>query len=186
MQDEQIVALYWVRDEDAIVQTQKKYGNYLFKIAQNVLNDWNDSEESVNDTYWKAWGSIPPHRPRLLSTYLGKLTRELSIDRFRRKNSQKRQASQYALSLAELEDCVSGGDTTEQSADMMLLGDAINAFLDTLSPTARCTFVGRYYYMDSLQEVAAYYGMSEAKVRNLLYRTRQKLKIWLEQEGFAV
>lgn len=184
MQDEQIVALYWGRDENAIRVTQEQYGHYLYKIAYNVLTNREDSEESVNDTYWKAWESMPPQKPGILATYLGKITRQLSIDRYRKRNSKKRQGSQYALSLSELDECVSGGNATEQSVDLTLLGEAINAFLDTLSPEARCTFVGRYYYMDSLREVAAYYGMNESKVKNLLYRTRIGLKAHLEQEGF--
>ena len=184
MQDEQIVALYWGRDENAIRATQEQYGHYLYKIAYNVLTNREDSEESVNDTYWKAWESMPPQKPGILATYLGKITRQLSIDRYRKRNSKKRQGSQYALSLSELDECVSGGNATEQSVDLTLLGEAINAFLDTLSPEARCTFVGRYYYMDSLREVAAYYGMSESKVKNLLYRTRIGLRAHLEQEGF--
>lgn len=186
MEDEQIVALYWSRDESALQLTQEKYGHYLFKIAYNVLANQEDSEESVSDTYWKAWTSMPPHKPSILGTYLAKITRQLSIDRFRKRNSKKRQASQYALSLAELDECVSGGNTTEQTADLTLLGETINAFLDTLTPEARCTFVGRYYYMDSLSEVAAYYGMRESKVKSLLFRTRIGLKAYLEQEGFDV
>lgn len=186
MRDEEIVALYWDRDENAIRATEKQYGPYLYKIAYNVLTNREDSEESVNDTYWKAWESMPPHKPGVLATYLGKITRQLSIDRYRKRSSKKRWGSQYALSLSELDECVSGGNDTEQSVDMALLGKSINSFLDTLSPEARCTFVGRYYYMDSLREVAAYYDMSESKVKSLLHRTRIGLKTHLKQEGFDV
>lgn len=184
MQDEKIVALYWQRDENAIQETEQKYGRYLSKIAHNILSDFEDSREAVNDTYLKAWNSMPPHRPGVLATYLGKITRQLSIDIFRRRNREKRRASQYALSLSELEECVCGGNTTEQDVDLHLLAEAINAYLYTLTPQARNTFVGRYYYMDSIREVAAYYGMSESGVKSMLFRTRQGLRNYLEQEGF--
>ena len=186
MQDDKIVALYWQRNEAAIVETEQKYGRYLSKIAYNILADFEDSKECVNDTYLRAWNSMPPNRPKVLATYIGKITRQISIDRFRSRNRVKRQASEYALSLAELEDCVSGSDGTEQVVDIHLLAEAINAYLYSLSPEARNTFVGRYYYMDSIREVASYYGMSESKVKSMLYRTRKGLKVYLEQEGFAL
>ena len=184
MRDDLIVELYWSRDETAILETEQRYGRYLFKIACNILCDIEDSRESVNDTYLKAWGSMPPHRPGVLATYLGKITRQLSIDIFRTKNRQKRRASEYALSLSELEECVSGGNATEREVDLHLLAEAISAYLYTLSPEARNTFVGRYYYMDALKEVAAYYGMSEPKLKSMLHRTRLGLKKHLEREGF--
>ena len=108
MQDEMIVALYWKRDEKAISETERKYGRYLSKIAYNILSDWEDSKETVNDTYLKAWNSMPTHKPGVLSTYLGKITRQLSIDAFRTRNRDKRKHSEYAVSLSELEDCISG------------------------------------------------------------------------------
>ena len=186
MRDEAIVGLYWQREEEAIQETEHKYGRYLSKIAYNVLADVEDSKESVNDTYLKAWNSMPPHKPEVLSTYLGKITRQLSIDRFRGRKRKKRCASEYALSLSELEDCVSGGDATEQEVNLRLLSEAIGDYLRMQTPEARNTFVGRYYYMDSLKEVAAYFGMSESKAKSMLYRTRQGLKAYLEQEGFVV
>ena len=114
MTDAQIVELYHARDEKAIRETQTKYQKYLIKIAFNVLHDSADSEESVNDTYLAAWNSMPPHKPAVLSAYLGKLTRRISIDLFRKKNRQKRKGSEYAVSLTELEECVSGGETPEE------------------------------------------------------------------------
>lgn len=186
MKDDMIVALYWQRNENAIRETEQKYEHYLSKIAYNILSDFEDSKESVNDTYLKAWNSMPPHKPSVLATYLGKITRQLSIDIFKRRNREKRRASEYALSLSELEECVSGGDTTEQSIDLQLLAEAINAYLCKLSPEARNTFVGRYYYIDSIREVAAYYNMSESKAKSMLHRTRIGLKAYLEQEGFVL
>lgn len=184
MQDDKIVAMYWQRDETAIRETEKKYGRYLLKIANNILFDVEDSKESVNDTYLKAWNSMPPHKPAVLSSYLGKITRQLSIDLFRTKHRTKRQASQYAISLSELEECICGNSTTEQDVDIHLLADAINTYLGTLSKEARTTFTGRYYYMDSIKEIAAYHGISESKTKSILYRTRQGLKAYLQQEGF--
>ena len=184
MKDAEIVALYWERNEVAIQQTQQKYGAYLSKVAYNILSDFEDSKECVNDTYLKAWSSMPPQRPAVLSTYLGKITRQLAIDVFRKKHSAKRYASQYALSLEELGDSFSGGTTPEQALDAGKLDEAIGRFLRTLPEDARNTFIGRYYFFDSLKEVARYCGMSEARAKSLLYRTRQSLKAYLVKEGF--
>ena len=184
MRDDAIVELYWQRDESAIRETERKYARYLSKITYNVLADPGDCEEVVNDTCLKAWNSMPPHRPSVLGTYLGKIARQLSIDRFRTQNRKKRQVSEYSLSLSELEECVSGGDTTQQTVDTHLLAEAISSYLKALPAQACHTFVGRYYYMDPLKEVAAYCGMSESKAKSLLYRTRQGLKAYLKQEGF--
>lgn len=186
MQDQQIVALYWNRDESAIQATQEQYGNYLFKIAYNILADHEDSKESVNDTYLRAWYSMPPHRPSILSTYLGKITRQLSIDIFRKRNRMKRKASEYSISLSELDDCVSGGETPEDKLAAKLLGEAINQYLRRISPQARNLFIGRYYFMDPLKEVAAYCKMSESKAKSMLYRTRIGLRDHLREEGFDI
>lgn len=186
MQDEMIVDLYWQRNENAISETEQKYGPYLTKIAYNILADFEDSKERVNDTYLKAWSSMPPHRPSVLSTYLGKITRQLSIDWLRTQNRAKRKSSEYALSLSELEDCIAGGEAPEQSAELKSLADAINAYLYTLSPEIRNTFVGRYYFADSMKEVSRYYGRSEAKVKSMLYRARQGLREYLKKEGFEI
>ncbi len=186
MDDRVIVKLYWDRDEVAIDMTQKKYGAYLHKIAYNILCDPQDSQECVNDTYWAAWNSMPPNRPEVLSTYLGKLTRRISIDCFRRKNRLKRRASEYAVSLSELGDCISGGDDPEELLAMDLLAKSIERFLWELPEESRHVFVGRYYYLDPLKEVARYCGMSEAKAKTLLFRLRRSLKEHLEKEGFTV
>ena len=186
MEDEQIVQLYWDRDEQAIAETEIKYDRYLTKIAQNILDNLEDSRERVNDTYLAAWNSMPPHKPSILSTYLGKITRRLSIDCFRSRNRDKRRDSQYALSLEELGDCVSGGNTTEEIVNVNLLADTIGIYLRLLPEDARNAFIGRYYFLDSLREVAAYCGMTESRCKILLYRTRVGLKEYLEKEGFAV
>lgn len=180
MRDEMIVDLYWQRDESAVSETERKYGRYLSKIAHNILSD----RETVNDTYLKAWNSMPPHKPNVLSTYLGKITRQLSIDALRTRNREKRKPSEYEVSLCELEDCVSGEEIPERSVDLKLLAEAINAYLCTLPAEARNIFVGRYYFADPIKEVASYCGVSVQKVKSTLYRTRQGLKDHLKKEGF--
>lgn len=186
MEDEAIVSLYWDRDERAIRETEEKYDRYLTKIAYNILNDREDSRESVNDTYLAAWDSIPPHRPGVLSAYLAKLTRRISIDRFRYRTRDKRMGSEYAVSLSELGDCVSGGNTTEEIVNVKLLADSIGIFLRLQSREARTTFIARYYFLDSVKEIARSSGMSESKVKSLLHRTRIGLKKYLEEEGFSL
>ena len=186
MQDKQIVELYWQRNEMAVRETEQKYGPYLTRIAYNILFDPEDSEESVNDTYMKAWSSIPPHRPDILSAYLSRITRQTAIDILRKRDSVKRQASQYAASLDELGECVPADETPEQVVELQLLAEAIAAYLRTLSPQARNTFVGRYYFMDSIGDIAGYYGMSKSKVESMLHRTRKGLKAYLEKEGYTI
>ena len=154
MEDEKIVSLYWDRDESAIRETEEKYDRYLTKIAYNILNNPEDSRESVNDTYLAAWNSMPPHRPSVLSAYLAKLTRRISIDLFRYRTREKRLPSEYALSLSELGDSVSGGNTTEEAVNASLLAEAIAAYLRTLPEQTRSAFLGRYYFLDSVKEVA--------------------------------
>lgn len=186
MEDEKIVSLYWHRDEAAIRETEIKYDRYLQKIAYNILANHEDSRESVNDTYLAAWKSIPPQKPSVLSTYLAKLTRRISIDLFRRRTRQKRLSGEYAISLEELGDCVSGGNTTEEIVSVKLLADAIGIYLRTQPAEVRNAFIARYYFLDPVKEVAKNCGMTESKCKTVLYRARLGLKEYLEKEGFAV
>ena len=186
MKDLDIVNLYWDRNEDAIHQTQIKYGAYLFKVSYNVLADFEDCKECVNDTYLAAWNSMPTNRPHNLATYLGKITRQISIDVFRKKHREKRYASEFAISLDELGDTFSNGATPEQELDAKLLDEAINRFVCALPDLTQRAFVGRYYFLDSIKDIASYCGMTESKVKILLFRTRQKLKENLKKEGFEV
>lgn len=185
MEDSRILDLYWRRDETAIDHTEKKYGRYLLTVAYNILADREDSRESVNDTYLAAWDSMPPHRPDSLSAYLSKLTRRISIDLFRKRTSQKRGGGEYALSLEELDSCLSGGNTTELAVDRQLLTDAIAAYLRSITPEARNVFLCRYYYLDPVKTIAGYFRISESKVKILLHRTRQGLWEHLQKEGFV-
>ena len=186
MEDAKIVDLYFERNESALKETADKYGNYLFKVAYGILADDEDSEESVNDTYLSAWNSIPPHRPTVLRTYLSKLTRRISIDLFRKKTSKKRVDSQYALSLSELEDCVSAESSLEEEMENKELSKAVSDFLRTLKKDARVLFVSRYYFCDSLKDAAKCAGISESKAKTTLHRTRLRLRDYLIKEGFAV
>lgn len=186
MEDKEIVSLYWQRDEAAIAVTQQKYDRYLTKIACNILFDPEDSRESVNDTYLAAWNSIPPHCPTVLSAYLAKLTRRISIDCFRRRSREKRIPSQYTLSLSELTDCVSQGPTPEEQMEGKCLAEAIGRYLRTLPEDARDLFVLRYYFLDPLKEAAACCGMTQSKAKSLLFRIRRGLKEFLEKEGFVL
>ncbi len=186
MDDAKIVELYFGRNELALAKTAEKYGNYLFKIAYGILADDEDSEESVNDTYLSAWNSIPPHRPSVLRTYLSKLTRRISIDLLRKKTTKKRGESQFALSLSELEECVSGEASLEKEMENKELLKAISDFLRTLKKDARVLFVSRYYFCDSLKDAAKHAGVSESKAKTTLHRTREKLREYLLKEGFAV
>ena len=186
MEDSEIIELYWRRNEAAIRETRRKYGRYLTKIAHNILSSREDGEEIVNDTCLKAWNSIPPNHPDSLAAYLGKVARRLSIDALRTRTREKRGAEEYALSLSELEECVPGGAGPEEEVELSLLPQTINDYLRTLAPQARSAFIGRYFYLDSLKEVAVHLGMSESKAKSMLYRVRQGLKAYLTQEGFTV
>lgn len=186
MRDDQIIELYWQRKEAAIEETDQKYGRYLTTIAYNILNDEEDSKESVNDTYMNAWNSMPPNRPNVLSAYLAKITRSVSIDAFRKKHRGKRVPSEYITSLSELSDCVTDGQNVEQEIDMKQLAATINNFVRSLPAEARHLFIGRYFYMDPLREVARYCGMSESKAKSMLHRLRLRLKAHLEKEGFEL
>lgn len=185
MEDEKIVALYWQRDEAAIRETEKKYGRYLMNIAGRVLTDREDCRESVSDTYMRAWESMPPQRPAVLSTYLGKLARRAAIDLWRKKSRDKRIGSEYALSLTELSECA-GPDSTVQAVDAHLLAEALDAWLHTLPERTRKLFLRRYYYLDSIAGAARFCGLTEAAAASLLYRTRLGLKKHLQEEGFTL
>lgn len=185
MDDKQIVDLYWERKECAIDETAAKYGSYCHSIAGNILHNQSDAEESVNDTWLAAWNSMPPHRPSVLSTFLGKLTRRISIDKWRRGNAKKRGDGQLPLVLAELEDCVSDGTSIEEETERKLLAEVISSFVKNLPETEQKVFLCRYWYMDSVSSIATRFRFSESKVKSMLYRTREKLRIRLEKEGLV-
>lgn len=183
MEDREIVALYWARSEDAIGETAKKYGSYLTKIARNILGDTGEAEESVNDTYLGAWNAMPPHRPNILSTFLGKITRRISIDRWRRKQADKRGGGELTLALEELSECVTDGGSVEDELERRELAVRFQRFLDSLSETERTVFLSRYWYLEPVKDIAKRLGFSESKVTSMLYRTRNRLREALAKEG---
>lgn len=184
MEDKQIVDLYWSREESAIHETALKYGNYCHSIAYNILQDQRDAEESVNDTYMDAWNTIPPNRPSVLSTYLGKITRRISIDRWRIRNAKKRGGDEVVLALDELEECVGDNHNVELQVQGNELIAAIRGFLDSLPDTERRVFLLRYWYVESTQNIARLYGFTQSKVLSMLHRIRGKLRKHLEKEGY--
>ena len=184
MEDLQIVALYWQRDPLAIEQTQRKYNSYLTKVAYNILHDLEDCAESVNDTYMAAWNAMPPHRPQSLCAFLSKLTRRISIDLLRKKQSAKRGGGEYEVSLEELSQCIPGGNDPEEETNGRALTKTIEDFLRGLPEKSRNAFIGRYFYMDPVKEVARYCGLTESNTKVLLHRTRAALREYLEKEGY--
>ena len=184
MNDKSIVDLYFNRDEEAITQTDKKYGRYCYSIAYNILMSKEDAEESVSDTYMTAWKAIPPRRPSVLSTFLGKITRHISIDRWRERSAYKRGGGEVTLALEELEDCVAGLQNVEMEYERKELIQAYVKFLDILPVTERRVFLCRYWYVDSVEAIAEKFGFSQSKVKTMLYRTRTKLRTQLAEEGY--
>lgn len=181
MTDERIVALFWERSETAIAETDKAYGHYFHYIAFGILGSDEDAKEIVNDTYLKAWNTIPPQRPNHLKAFLGRIARQLSINRLEHNTAQKRAGSQYQLALDELSECIS--QDQEDFADTVALRDSLNQFLHTLPIDARRVFIRRYWHLHSISEIAADLSMSESKVKSLLMRTRKKLKQHLTEGG---
>lgn len=183
MDDKAILDLYWKRSETAISETAAKYGAYCYSIAYNILSNREDSEESVNDTYLAAWSSMPPKRPSMLSAFLGKMTRYISLDRWKQRSRVKRGGGEIPLCLEELADCVSGGEPPEEQLLRQEAIRGINLFLDTLPETERRVFLCRYWYFDPVTQIAKRFGFSESKVLSMLHRTRGKLARHLEKEG---
>lgn len=183
MDDAKIVSLYWERNEQAIEESRSKYGGYCHAIAYRILADPEDADESVNDTWLAAWESMPPHRPSVLSTYLGKLTRRVSLNRWRDRNRNKRGGGEVSLSLDELAECVPGWQDVERIIELTELTDALNRFLAGLPKVERDVFVCRYWFLAPLREIGAQFGFSESKIKSMLFRTRKKLLAHLEKEG---
>ncbi len=185
MEDKAIVDLYWDRNESAILETQNKYEKYLFKVAFNVLSNNEDSSEAVNDTYLHAWNSMPENRPEILSAYLAKITRRVSIDTYRRKSAEKRGGSSYDISLQELmESGFEPGESMENESELEELGKAISNYLRTQSPEMRKVFIRRYFHMDSVKDICERYGFSTSKVKSMLLRARNGLEKYLKEEGY--
>lgn len=186
MEDKQIVALYWARSETAISETAAKYGRYCYTIAYHILHSHEDSEECVSDTYLRAWNAMPEQRPDRLQAFLGRITRNLSLNRWEKASAEKRGAGQVPLALEELRECLPEADTTESVADDLVLTDVLNRYLASLSAEKRKIFMRRYWYLSSISEIAADYALSESKVKMTLFRCRRELKQLLEKEGIVL
>ena len=184
MDDKQIVDLYFARKEQAIAETAKKYGKYCFSIARNILGNIPDAEETVNDTYMGAWNSIPPHRPAMLSTYLGKITRRLALKRWTANRTQKRGGGEAALALDELAGCIPSDFDVESRMEMAELTQILNKFVRNLSKAERDVFLCRYWYLDSIEAIARRFDFSQSKIKSMLSRTRKKLCAHLQKEGY--
>lgn len=186
MEDSKIVKLYFERDENAIVETEIKYSAYLSKIAYNILSDFEDAKESVNDVYLKAWNSIPPSNPQSLSAYLVKIVRQNSIDIYRKKHSQKRHFCEYEIALSEIETDIVGGENVEDQTEAKLIGEKISEYLKSLTEEKRTVFICRYYFCDSIKVISEYTGYSESKIKSSLHRTRMGLQAYLRREGVII
>ena len=184
MDDKSIVDLYLNRNEEAITHTDEKYGRYCFCISYNILTNREDAEESVSDTYMAAWNAIPPQRPSVLSTFLGKITRHISIDRWRARSAEKRGGGELPLALEELNDCIAGMQNVEMEYERKEISRAYLKFLDALPITERRVFLCRYWYVDSIEMIAERFGFSQSKVKTMLHRTRLKLRKQLAEEGY--
>jgi len=183
MQDAEIVALYWQRSDRAIPESARKYGRYCHTIAYNICLNNEDAEECVNDTWLGAWNAMPEARPNLLSAFLGAISRNLALDRFRRQNSLKRGGGETALALEELAECVPGETDVEGALEEKELAQAVDTFLAALPEEERKIFVARYWFLAPTAEIAKKLGFSEGKVKMTLSRGRKKLRAYLEKEG---
>ena len=184
MHDHQIVDLFLRRDETAITLTGEKYGKRLRALALNITNDLQAAEECENDTYVQAWNSIPPHEPRdYLFAFLARITRHISLNRCRERSRLKRSAHLCELT-AEMEQCIPAPDDLQCRLDSMELSEAINGFLASLSEEKRAVFLRRYWFLDSIEAIAQRFSLSQSKVKTMLFRTRNQLRDYLEQEGY--
>ena len=186
MDDQELIQLYWDRKEQAIPETAQKYGAYCKAIAGNILHDPEDEEECVNDMYWKAWNAMPTHWPEHLAAFLGKITRNLSFNKYRHDHAEKRGGGEIALVLNELTDCVSDTDSTEDVLERQELIREINTFVKNLPAEKRTVFVRRYWYADPVLEIAKDCGMLPGTVSKILERTRKQLKNHLTERGFTL
>lgn len=186
MNDNEIIRLFFSRDETAVKAASEKYNSYLMKIAENITDSHEDAEECVNDALLGAWESIPPNNPEMLSTYLGKLVRNSAINKRKSMITKKRGRGEAATVFEELSAAIKGSDSVESEFDRRELSREINAFLEQLSENKRVIFVRRYWYCDSVKEIAAEWGLSETNVSVTLHRLREKLRAHLRKRGYDI
>ncbi len=186
MEDNQIIDLYFSRDQQAISATEEKYGPYCRTVAYNILQDDADAEECVNDTYLRAWEAMPPQRPARLAAFLAKITRNLSFNRIERNSAKKRGGGEVPLALLELEECLPSGESVEEAVEERLLTEALETFLRSQPPLQRQIFLLRYWHLFPIRAIARHMAMGESRVKIMLHRTRLSLRDYLEQEGILL
>ena len=183
MDDVEIIDLFWKRSEKAIKETQLKYSSYCNAIAYGILNNHEDVMECVNDMLHSVWNSIPPNRPDCLKAFVGKITRNISLNIIKKRNTEKRGGGQAELVLSELEECIASDSNIEEELDRRQLTETINAYLGTLAVEDRNIFVNRYWYMLSIGAIARELNATESRIKSRLFRMRKGLKTYLEKEG---
>ena len=186
MEDKLILDLYFARDELAITETDRKYGGYCYSVANRILCSNEDSEETVSDTYWQAWNSIPPHRPDFLKLFLAKVTRNLAFTRWRKQSAAKRGGGETELVLEELAGCIPGAEQIDDQLNVKELAGTIRTFLDTLPERDKAIFLQRYFFVEDTDTIAVQYGLKRTNVNMILSRTKRKLKTYLTQEGYIL
>lgn len=186
MTDNEIVKLYFDRDEKALDETEKKYGAYCRKITLGIVGKIEDAEECLNDTRLKVWESIPPAKPDNLKCYLGKISRNNALNYLRSQKAVKRGGDVYTQSVDELSECISSSTSPEKQVEDKFIVDVINSFIDSLEREKRVIFVKRYWYMKQTADISKEMGISESKVKTTLFRLRKQLKAYLEQEGIEI
>lgn len=186
MTDNEIIALYWDRNQTAITASNEKYGAYCFAVADAILSSKEDCDECVNSTWLQSWNSMPPQRPNVLKLFFAKITRNLAINTYRRNSAKMRGGNEFKASLDELSECLPDKASVEGEVDKRALEQTINSFLRSLSARDCSVFLRRYFYSDSVKSIAERYGLSESNTLSILFRTRKKLKEHLEKEGFSI
>ena len=186
MEDEKIIELYFARNEKAVTETDRKYGGYCFTLANSILNNREDAEETVSDTYLKTWNAIPPQKPSMLKMFLAKITRNLSFSRWRKLSAEKRGGGAMELVLQELDTCIPAPGKVEDNLMGKELAKTIRCYLNTLSQREQDIFLRRYFFVEETETIARRYGMKPATVLRTLSRTREKLKHYLTREGYAL
>lgn len=181
MDDLNIIELFWQRDETAIKETDIKYRGYLMSVSYNILNDHQDSDECINDTYLSAWNIIPPQKPNILKTFLGCIIRNISLDCYRKKHAKKR--IEFTILLSEIEDFIPSDISVENEIHENEIAGQISNFIKMLSIEKQQIFVRRYWHCDSVKSLSEKYRYSESKIKSMLYEIRKKLKVYLEKEG---
>ena len=183
MDDKTIIELFWQRSEQAISETDKKYGKLCLDVAQRIVFNAQDAEECVNDTYLGAWNTIPPSRPDVLSAFILKITRNVAMKKIRYENAKKRSVH-ATVSFTELDECISSQESMEETVEANELAKSLEAFLGNIDYESRNMFIRRYWFFDSIKEIAIRFAVSESKVKSQLFRVRNNLKKHLVKEGY--